>query len=63
MRYLFQDLLSVPGYLRRAPGKAAFLAGFVKDLLDPRVVDGVFRLKDPVPGLFYLGRALSRHNT
>ena len=63
MRYLFQDLLSVPGYLRRAPSRTAFLAGFVKDLLDPRVADGVFRLEDPVPGLFYLGRALGKWNT
>lgn len=63
MRYLFQDLLSVRGYLSRVPNKAAFLAGFVRDLLDPRVVDGVFRLKDPLPGLFYLARALGKRNT
>ncbi len=63
MRYLFQDLLSVKGYLRRVPNKAAFLAGFAKDLLDPRVVDGVFRLKDPLPGLFYLMRALGKRST
>jgi len=63
MRYLFQDLLSVRGYLRRVPNKAAFLVGFVKDLFDPRVVDGVFRLNDPLPGLFYLARALGKRNT
>lgn len=60
MRYLFQDLLSVPGYLRRAPSRLGFLARFVGDLLDPRVVDGVFRWSDPLPGLAYLQRAIKK---
>lgn len=60
MRYLFQDLLSLPGYLGRTPNRAAFLGGFLRDLFDPRVTDGVFRLNDPLPGLAYALRALRR---
>lgn len=60
LRYLFQDLLSLRGYLRRVPQPARFLAGFVRDLFDPRVVDGVFRLADPQPGLAYLRRAIKK---
>lgn len=60
MRYLFQDLLSVPGYLRRSDNRGAFLRGFVRDLLDPRVSDGVFKLADPLPGIVYTMRALRR---
>lgn len=60
MRYLFQDLLSVPGYLRRVPNRWRFLGSFARDLLDTRVVDGVFQMNDPVPGIYYLGRALLR---
>jgi len=57
MRYLFQDLLSVPGYLRHRRDRAAFLLAFLRDLLDLRVVDGVFQRDDPIPGLYYLARA------
>jgi len=60
MRYLFQDVLSAGGYLRRVPDRGAFLLGFLRDLLDPQVVDGVFRLNDPVPGLVYLARAVRK---
>lgn len=60
MRYLFQDLLSARGYLRRVPDRGAFLRGFAGDLLDPRVTDGVFRLSDPLPGLVYSLRAIRR---
>lgn len=60
MRYLFQDLLSARGYLAREPDRRAFLMGFLRDLADPRVVDGVFQLEDPRPGLVYALRALRR---
>lgn len=60
MRYLFQDLLSARGYLKRLPAQARgrFLRGFIGNLLDPRVRDGVFSLADPVPGLYYTVRAV-----
>lgn len=58
MRYLFQDILAARGYLKRVPDRGAFLKGFLRDLLDPRVADGVFRLDDPLPGIVYTLRAL-----
>lgn len=60
MRYLFQDLLSVRGYMRREAGKAAFAWGFVKDLFDLRVSDGVFQWDDPAPNFAYALRAFRR---
>lgn len=60
MRYLFQDFLSVRGYLRRVPRRGVFVGWFLKDLFNPHVVDGVFRLNDPVPGLTYAVRAVGK---
>lgn len=60
MRFLFQDLLAARGYLRRVPDKGRFLAGFLRDLLDPRVADGVFSLEDPKPSLLYAVRAFGK---
>lgn len=60
MRYILQDLLSVPGYLRRVPSRGRFVLGFARDLLDPRVHDGVFRWNDLAPSWTYLARALRR---
>lgn len=60
MRYLFQDLLSVRGYMRRESRKSAFVRGFLKDLFDPRVSDGLFQWDDPAPNLAYMLRAFRR---
>ncbi|MDN5346994.1 MAG: hypothetical protein PWP65_558 [Clostridia bacterium] len=60
MRYLFQDLFSVPGYLRRNENKLGFLVNFARDLLDREIVDGVFARDDPGPGRLYLKRSLMR---
>ncbi len=60
MRYLFQDLLSFRGYLRRRPDKLRFVREYLRDLLDPRVVDGVFARDDPRPGLAYTLRTLGK---
>ncbi len=60
LRYLFQDLLSVPGYLKRREDKMTFLFGFSLNLLDPRVKDGVFAMDDPRPGLVYALRSVDK---
>jgi len=60
MRYLFQDLLSFPGYLKRRRDRFRFVREYLRDLLDPRVVDGVFARDDPKPGLAYTLRTLGR---
>lgn len=60
MRYFFQDLLAGWQYFRRSQNKGAFLARYVRDWLDPRVVDGVFSLRDPLPGIVYTWRTAKR---
>lgn len=60
MRFLFQDLLSLQGYLRREVKKLTFLRGFMGDLFNPKVSDGVFQWDDPRPNFAYTMRALRR---
>lgn len=57
MRFLFQDLLSMWGYLQHEANKMEFFKGFVGDLFDPEVSDGVFQWDDPKPNLAYTVRA------
>jgi len=60
MRYLFQDMLSVKGYMRKVPERGRFLREFTRDLFDSGVVDGVFDRDDMCPGFFYTLRAAAR---
>lgn len=60
MRYFFQDLLAGRDYFRRSESKRAFLARYLRDWLDPKVVDGVFSLRDPLPGMVYTWRVASK---
>lgn len=54
MRFLVQDLMSARGYLRQSGNKTAFVRGFLRDLTDPGIKDGLFSWDDPKPGLYYL---------
>lgn len=59
MRFLLQDLLSFPGYLKARPeGRMSFVRGYLKDLFDLSVTDGLFQWDDPSPNLAYVLRAL-----
>ena len=49
---LFQDLLSLPGYMRMRKDKLSFIQ-FKGHLLDPRIKDGVLELKDLKPLSLY----------
>lgn len=60
MRYFFQDLLAGRDYFRLARQKRGFLAAYLRDWLDLRVVDGVFSWRDPLPGLLYTWRAAKK---
>lgn len=51
MQYILQDLLAVKGYFNT---DKSILIKFIKDIINPRVKDGLFRLSDPLPGLMYL---------
>jgi len=53
MRFLVQDLLSAKGYMRLSSDKGAFMKGFLRDLIDPVIKDGLFSWDDPKPGWYY----------
>ena len=58
MQYLLNDGLACLGYLRQ--GQTARGLGGLKDLLDPRVKDGVFSWDDPKPFFTYLKNTLGK---
>ena len=60
MRFLLQDLLSVPGYLKSRDDKLAFLAKYILELLNPRISEGVFEFRDWRPSLRYFIQALGK---
>ena len=60
MRFLFQDLLAARDLIRTGREKPSFALRYLRELLDPRVVDGVFSRQDPRPGWAYLWRSLRR---
>ena len=44
----------------KRPGRGAALAASLKSTLDPRVRDGLFTWRDPLPYLHYLADLLRR---
>lgn len=60
MRFLFQDLLSLPGYMRIKKNKLKFLLQFTGQLLNPKIKDGVLELKDLRPSLAYIRQAIRK---
>ncbi len=60
MRFLFQDLLSLPGYMRMKKNKFKFLFEFIGQLLNPRIKDGVLEMKDLRPSLAYIRQAIKK---
>ncbi|MEG2857970.1 MAG: ATP-grasp domain-containing protein, partial [Clostridia bacterium] len=60
MRFFLQDMLSFPSYLRESEHKIKFSAGFVRDLLNPTIRDGVFSIKDTGSSFAYFRQALGK---
>ncbi|MCX8131273.1 MAG: ATP-grasp domain-containing protein [Clostridia bacterium] len=60
MRFLFQDIMSLPGYLKLSSNKLRFLASFVLQLLNPRISDGVLELRDWRPSFYYVMQLLRK---
>lgn len=60
MRFLFQDILSLPGYMRIKKNKLKFLMQFIGQMLDPRIKDGVLEMKDLKPSLAYIRQAIKK---
>ena len=60
MRFILQDVLSFPAYLKRAEKPLAFALSFLAGLFDPRISDGVLTLSDIPSSLAYLREALKK---
>lgn len=60
MRFLFQDLLSLPGYMRIKKNKLKFLLQFTGQLFNPRIKDGVLEFRDLKSSLAYIRQALNK---
>ncbi|MBQ4316406.1 MAG: ATP-grasp domain-containing protein [Oscillospiraceae bacterium] len=60
MRFLLQDLLAFPAYLRRSSSKIKFALSFVFGLLNPRISDGVLDIRDIRSSVRYLKCALKK---
>lgn len=54
MRFFPQDLIGFGSNFRQSDSKLRFTASYLASVLDPRVRDGVFRLRDPAPYIRYL---------
>lgn len=62
MRFFPQDLLAAREYCLRARHPARYAVGWLGQMADPRVVDGVWQWRDPGPGLAYVLHLLrARH--
>ncbi len=60
MRFILQDLLSFPAYLKRSKNPIKFALSFLTGLLNPRISDGVLTLLDIPSSLAYLREALKK---
>jgi hypothetical protein len=54
--------MSFKGYLNIKANKISFVLGFLKDLLNPTVSDGVFDVKDIKASLQYFKQAVKKIN-
>ena len=60
MRFLLQDLLAFPAYLKRSNSKIKFVISFLLGLLNPCISDGVLDIRDIRSSLRYLKCALKK---
>ncbi len=60
MRYLFQDMMSMPGYLKRSRNKTAFVFRFIGQLFNPAISDGVLKISDCKPSFKYIVQAFKK---
>ncbi len=60
MRFLLQDLLTFPAYLKKSDNKLKFAASFLLGLLNPKISDGVLDIRDIKSSVRYLLQALKK---
>ncbi len=60
MRFILQDILAFPSYLKRSDKKLSFALSFFAGLLNPRISDGVLDIRDVRSSVRYLLQALKK---
>ncbi len=60
MRFLLQDLLTFPSYLKKSNKKVRFFLSFVGGLFNPFISDGVLTFRDIRSSFAYLRQALKK---
>lgn len=60
MRFLIQDLLTFPAYLKRSKNKFSFALSFFAGLLNPKISDGVLDIRDTRASIKYLIEAFKK---
>ncbi len=60
MRFLLQDLLTFPSYLKKSDNKLKFALSFLLGLLNPKISDGVLDIRDIKSSAQYLKQALKK---
>lgn len=53
MRYIMQDIMCCKDYLKITQDKKKFMAGYIKDIFDFNIKEGLFTLRDPKPFFMY----------
>ena len=60
MRFLLQDLLTFPSYLKKSENKLKYALAFLGGLFNPRISDGVLDMRDIKSSARYLMQALKK---
>ncbi len=60
MRFLLQDLLSFPAYLKKSDNKLKFTLSYLGSLLNPHISDGVLDIHDIRSSIQYLKQAIKK---
>lgn len=60
MRFLLQDLLAFPAYIKKSGRKLRFTLSFFCGLLNPKISDGVLDIRDVRASVQYLRQALRK---
>lgn len=60
MRFLLQDLLAFPSYLKKSKNKFSFALSFFAGLLNPKISDGVLDIRDVRSSARYLLQAIKK---
>jgi predicted ATP-grasp superfamily ATP-dependent carboligase len=62
IRFFPQDFASIPAYARESRSRLGYVASAALELMNPFLRDGLFQVRDPLPGLMYLVGGLHKRH-